>query len=421
MNTKVSPQKKDFSYLFLVFYIFWGFIFTKTVFANNVLVYFSFLFLFGAFALKVFKFGVKTDKLVWLCVPYLLITALGYLVIGDMEHMSYWFVAAFVIMTGASSRIVERVKFRLLYFFGLFAFSGILIQFFLPSFYHSNIAPLFINDFSDFWEESYGFAGFTYQLAATAEILICAECTVLFLWDDVGISKKKWVKWMIVIALIVAVFMTGKRMNSIMAVVLPFFVNFLSNKSLRSRYIWIVFFVIVVVFFVNYISHNQSDLSESVVFRRSVSSFETADDAKVLTSGRNLMWARAMDLFSQRPLFGIGVDRYRVESGFGTDVHNVYIQCLCEQGIVGLFLFLLMIVPCFVETIKMARKIIDPRRKRLVTFSLAIQSSYLLEGITENMNVNLDGFLLYSVAIAIMLDCRYREKIERIGNVAVSV
>ncbi len=412
MNTKVSPKKKDFSYLFLVFYIFWGFIFTKTVFANNVLVYFSFLFLLGAFALKVFKYSVKTDKLVWLCVPYLAVTAMGYLFQGDMEHMSYWIVAIFIVMTGASSNVTNRIKYRLFYVFGLFAFTGILIQIFLPGFYRSNVAPLFINDYSEIWEEKYGLVGFTYQLAATAEILICAECAVLFMWDDVGISKKKWLKWVVVIALIVAVFMTGKRMNSIMAIVLPFFVSILSSKSMGRRYIWIVLFAIVVTLFLNYISQNLSDLSESVVFRRSVNSFENADDAQALSSGRNIMWDRAMDLFSQSPMFGIGVDRYRVESGFGTDVHNIYLQCLCEQGIVGLFLFVLMIIPCFVETIKMARKIIDPRRKRLVTFSLALQSSYLIEGITENMNVNLDGFLLYTIAIAIMLDCKYREQNE---------
>lgn len=42
----------DFLYIYLVFYIFWGWIFTKTVFESSALVYASFLMLFAGFFIK---------------------------------------------------------------------------------------------------------------------------------------------------------------------------------------------------------------------------------------------------------------------------------------------------------------------------------------------------------------------------------
>lgn len=409
---KRNRSKVDFVYWYLLFYIFWGFIFTRTVFENTLLVYFSFIFLLGAFATKLFSKASNIGGVILCCIPYLLYTSLGYLVQADFQRMSYWLVALFVIMVAQKDNISVKLNYRELYVFGLIAFAGIMFQLFFTSLYNSAIAPLFLNDNSERWVESnYGYNGFTYQLAATAEILIIAEMVVLFLWDRAGFSSKQWVKYAIAIALAVGVFLTGKRTNSAMAILVPVLVFFIGNRATIKKRGYGFLIIIALVVGVYLFRENLSSLTESVIFRRTANSmvgYETGDD---FSGGREFMWLRAISLYHEHPLFGIGLGNFTRVGGFDTDVHNMYLQCLCEQGIVGFILFLIMIVTCLIVTIRSVRKALDSQNKALLMFSLACQLSYMLEGITENMNVNLDGYMVYAIAVGIMVHCKSKEQL----------
>ena len=419
MGLSKAGKRKDIIFLYLLFYIFWGFVFTKTVFENRSIILFSFILFVAAFVAKTVRFGMLKDKIQILCLPYMAYTMLGYFLQFDFQYVAYWFVAILIILTGASSRISNRIEYKELYLFGLFAILGIMIQYFFPFFYHSFIAPLFVNDMNEALAENYGYAGFTYQLAATAEILLCAECVVITLWDKVSVSKRQWIKWPVVIVFIIAVFMTGKRTNSIIAISLPFIVNFFYQKSFMRRNMWLLLFGLLLVVLYYYVS-NSAGLDESVVFRRTATSVGNYD-MDIVSSGRFTLWGKAMDLFTQSPIVGIGVGNFRLFSGAGTDVHNIYLQCLCEQGIVGLLLFFIMILSCLTGTIKTIKRTTEPSRLLLLNFSLALQFSYLIEGITENMNINLEGFIIYSIAVALMLDCKNQEQINiPIKNVLIT-
>lgn len=60
---------------------------------------------------------------------------------------------------------------------------------------------------------------------------------------------------------------------------------------------------------------------------------------------RLVMWGKAMELFKQSPLVGIGYGVFR-SMDFGTglhDTHNIYVKILAEQGIIGIILFFVVI------------------------------------------------------------------------------
>ena len=84
-----------------------------------------------------------------------------------------------------------------------------------------------------------------------------------------------------------------------------------------------------------------------------------ADDDGTL-SGRTELYALALKLFKQHPIFGIGWGNFREQSlhVFSTnnsktfETHNVYLQLLCEMGIVGLLAFLATIIGMLVYTIR---------------------------------------------------------------------
>lgn len=78
-------------------------------------------------------------------------------------------------------------------------------------------------------------------------------------------------------------------------------------------------------------------------------------------NGRVALWNLALELFKSSPVFGIGWRQYSAHnfvSGMeGVNVHNDYLQWLCETGIVG---FILIAVPMFylwIKTIKWCRKL----------------------------------------------------------------
>lgn len=75
-------------------------------------------------------------------------------------------------------------------------------------------------------------------------------------------------------------------------------------------------------------------------------------------SGRTELYALALRLFKQHPIIGIGWGNFREQSlhVFTTnnsktfETHNVYLQLLCEMGIVGLLAFLTTIISMLVYT-----------------------------------------------------------------------
>lgn len=404
-----GKSRTDFVYIYLIFYVFWGFIFTRTVFANSIIVYASFLFLFFAFAAKLISKSSHINSVAIACMPYFLYTSLGYFLQFDFQRTAFWLIALMIIFIGNTDSVATKIKYKQFYIFGIIALIGIFFQFLFPNIYNSHISPLFINDNSEMWMESnYGFNGFTYQLAATAEILVIAEFAVLFLWDKFGFSSHNWVKYTIALALVIGIFMTGKRTNSAIAIITPFLVYIISNskkKSAKTK-LYGLLMVLVLAGGIYLFLGNISNLTESVIFRRTAGAVESYQSGGDYSGGRELMWLRAVNLYRENPVFGIGVGNYVKEGGFDTDVHNIYLQCLCEQGMVGFVLFVLLIVVCTIVSIKETRTQTDRNNRLLLMFSLACQLSYLLEGITENMNVNLDGYMVYAIAVAIMLNCK---------------
>ncbi len=61
-------------------------------------------------------------------------------------------------------------------------------------------------------------------------------------------------------------------------------------------------------------------------------------DTKVFTAGRGNLWGKALNYFSQNPIFGTGFRTYIQLTGW--DTHNVYLKTMAEQGLIGLLIYL---------------------------------------------------------------------------------
>ena len=142
-----------------------------------------------------------------------------------------------------------------------------------------------------------------------------------------------------------------------------------------------------------------------------VARFQGASDLNSLSSGRvNDLWVPALLIFVQAPLFGIGwrgfIYTFHAYSTMVQDnnAHNIYLQLLCETGVVGLVVFVYIFVLTLIHSIKLAkqvelRKDIDKANAVMIVFAVMIQIFFLVEGIVGNTLYGLT-FYVYCFAVA---------------------
>ena len=244
------------------------------------------------------------------------------------------------------------------------------------------------------------YTGLTYQTGTSANIAIVGLAAYLSM---IAYNKKK----KLVVAIVLACFyigiaLTSKRMMFILTFLCPLIMYmckmFFDKKKASNRFV--AFFSIIILSFVG-LSIVLPYLGNVNVIRR----FFLADlsDSNSFTTGRVDLFRYAIDLFQADPLFGAGWGVYG--ANMGTGAHNVYLQLLAETGAMGFLLYMTAVIQAFALTLKNMRKSIDGSNitKGLLTFSILIQSIYLLYSFSGNplYELPMKTVYIYSCAIGV--------------------
>jgi O-antigen ligase len=113
--------------------------------------------------------------------------------------------------------------------------------------------------------------------------------------------------------------------------------------------------------------------------------------------GRDQLWTQAMTYFRANKWLGIGWTNFKnIFTLRGTHVHNIYIQLLCETGIIGFSIFAFF----FVWNIRTTLRRIKTAKKGTCEYSwlmlsLFMQIYFLLYGITGNPLYDVEETILY--------------------------
>ena len=211
----------------------------------------------------------------------------------------------------------------------------------------------------------------------------------------------------LIIAFIVAIalFLTGKRALIIfpLIAILILFYLYNSNKPLSRIGKIIILLICGVIAFII-----------ASIFIPSVSNFiyrfiET-NAAGDITLGRFEQAFLAIQQFLNNFLFGNGWDSFkyfhRRQFGVLVNVHNIYLQLLCENGIIGALPFFVFFSVSLFRTIKvflMLRKKMTnkyPKAEFYLGLSIGMQCFFLLYGLTGNPLYDQQVFFPYIVCIA---------------------
>ena len=392
----------------LLTYQLWAWIFAQTIWKNESINYIFFLGSALLFLYILFRDRIVIEKkVVGIWLPSLIYILLYAALAIFAEKIAWWFCCLSLILIAVNEKITSIVPQKLFVFCGLYGIVGIWVQMFFPQFYFSYINPLFIKaDLLENWIDAYGFSGFTYQLDTTAFFIMYFEAIWLYHYKK---RVKGWLYWIILILSVLSIFLTGKRSISVIAVITPILVYVLSLRKQGRTTIYAIIFGLIGFLLVEYFISNSSYFSDNLFLRRFSDTVESARLGGDIESGREDLRAMAVKAWLSKPIFGIGLANYQTVTGAYTDVHNAYLQVLCEQGVVGFTLWIIPLLLCPIYTFKALRRSSGGSiENQWLKFSLFLQIQFILYGFTGNPMSNSDRFIMYFLSIAVLAEMRYK-------------
>lgn len=405
MTSMKSSKISAFAISYMVLLALWGFFWTKSIYSRPIYVYLSFIVLAILFSICFiqsmhFKSRQATIRTLW--IPYILFTIISYFFTGSIEQCVYWFCCLSMLFMGSSVYFTDYFPKKLLLYSGIVSVVGIAIQLMLPSFYSSHIAVIYPDDNLEKWlEKNRGCAGFSYQLAQCAiQIIYSIGVLSCFYLHDKW--RKNFKQLALLLVLFIGLFLAGKRSLSAISIIAILSVYYFSASSKRK--IQTLILSGMILFSIIIIALNNLDFLSSIPglsrFADTVDDYNTGED---ISSGRDLIYAVALKMFMENPIIGVGIGNFTKLSGLDIGVHNTYLQILCEQGIIGFTIYIIPLLYCLFTTIAMMNKHYDGSNFGYLKISLFIQLVYIMYSFAGNPSINLYGFMLYFLAISLLI------------------
>lgn len=142
----------------------------------------------------------------------------------------------------------------------------------------------------------------------------------------------------------VALLLTTKRTPLLICILAVILIEYLMASKGKATTVYKVLCGVFIVGIFVVAFGDQIPVLSNVMNRLSV--FFTTSTLEESTTGRTLLWDRAIQLWSDNPIFGSGWGTYRYYwtdgyQGVSSAAHNVFLQLLAEVGVVGFIIFMI--------------------------------------------------------------------------------
>lgn len=335
---------------------------------------------------------------------------------------------ALLLISGDESKSF-RAGTKIILFFAVFYAISVWIQILLPSFYEVFLRFMSESSRQNILggaESGYYFTGFASNAGFTAGYIICG--IIILSTKNKNIAAKKSTKISLLLLLFLSLFMTGRRAHTIflLAALAGIYVfPYKKRKFFRRMGAVIASLVLLLLVLVLF----QDFLMRIPFFSRmnwTIGNLATDVD---ISSGRSDLYDHAWKLFLANPWFGIGWGNFHyttigtVTVNTAMEAHNVYLQLLCEIGILGSLLVMIPIVSMFIQTLLGIRKLRTEDKEAwfpLLSYSLAYQVFFLLYGLTGNPFFEPIFLMMYffsgTITTAYLRFCKEERSLENAGN-----
>lgn len=290
---------------------------------------------------------------------------------------------------------------------GVFFALGCFINWLFPAIFQTAIYPIFtqsaqksLQEVAEFSDGVTYYAGFTSQVGYTS-FFIAIGVGGLFCFRNIDFQRSFFP---IISILIMGLLLTGKRGPVVFLIITLGIIYFFEGygREKIERIIKIAF-VFVVAYIALMILADVSGLSGIERIFEAVQTLVMSGSVEDI--GRNQLHEQAMEYFVQNPILGIGWGNFKnLFTLRGTHVHCIYLQLLCETGVVGFVIFVSFFLTRLLSTLKLLAETQGEENNRencWIKFSLFIQIYFLLYGITGNPLYDIEETIFYFFAVGV--------------------
>lgn len=285
---------------------------------------------------------------------------------------------------------------------------SIYVQFFLPKIYFIISEKLLSASFEEI-KSRYNlgyYTGFTKEVSFTVWFIVIG---VIYYFVDFYYEKRKK-SLIIFLVLLGSLFLSGKKAQPLfVAISLLLVYIIISNKRLRffKLIFWLTAFVGIIS--LSYPVWSKLDFMQRYV--ELIQSIVKGSDIYEITTGRIEIYRNAIELWNKNKIFGIGWGNFRFDvpktawySWF--DVHNCYLQLLCETGVVGMFIYTVLMSLTFFKTIRCLINIenLEIEDRKRISISSTILLFFWGYSITGTCLYEYSYYIIYFLCIK---NCNY--------------
>ena len=286
----------------------------------------------------------------------------------------------------------------------------VIFVFLCPSFYWNHIYPHLGSESQEYAMElmpnGYGvpigasviFADYRITVA----ILICLSGIL------VSNSGKRRVSWkdVLLLSLYFAAVLIENRRGEVLSLFCAVLCVYLLSMNPKKRpaflkkFLWLIaIFVISTVTLL--ILYQRGALGRYQSMIGNVIEGESSGD---ITSGRSFLWKIALDLFRRNPVFGIGWQQFLTYNSNHMNVHNTYLQWLCESGITGFILLMIPMIALFFISLRQFMALVrqsdaQPLSLTMGTVGFGTQVFFLLLNFIDPAFYHMDYFGFFVLAV----------------------
>lgn len=238
-------------------------------------------------------------------------------------------------------------------------------------------------------------------------IALCCAFVLFFIKSKKSLCGKVALFSIVLVALV----MTGKRgvlLFSVFAILVAYTIT--KKSAFANKLIAVLFAISALSIVIYTLSFYIEGIAVSL--ERVTAMFTADSETYDISNGRFKLYGIAWGFFEESPILGIGwrefskevVNFYNQDSVL-RDAHNVFLQLLCETGVVGFTVFITMFITAFVQTVTL---VLDSAKgtiamsettKATLVFSLCYQVFFLSYCITGNPLYDLETVYMYIISI----------------------
>ena len=341
-----------------------------------------------------------------------------YMIIG-------YFLASLTLLSNRFDGYDELWKW--LKYFSIFGAFGVYLQRFLPGVYYAVISLLLPNEVVASIRSRLiagYYTGFSREVSYTMFLVVVG----LGLYIFAETKKNRRNDRVAIVFLLGALLLSGKRATLVFFILAWFITSFIkSDDKLKifkySACVFVGLMLVIVTF---------PYWSKIPIFSRIVEviNFASLDDLIGITNGRTVIYSNAISLWNTNRWFGIGWSNFKhsVPSIYwysGFDVHNCFLQILCETGIIGLVLYSLICIISVTSSIKCIYMFKHSRLENNYNYGLSlffafIQVFFILYSLTEPILYEYTDYIVFFICFGctnVMLKSfRRKQPIRRIRS-----